>query len=173
MSLFLADSRAPRSTMVSSRRSYLTTYGTRSACRPRKGRAISSAPVPPTPATTTRARARARRTLARLLHPRPFGRRAGPGLGAPFKPFGPFGARGTRAGSGGVAVGIGASAGAVGACAGGALTGSDFIDPHSSEIKGHQLHVAVQLQPRIQVGDPDRRHHELRVVERRLGGDQL
>src|SRR5262249_19616497 len=135
MSLLRPDSRAPRSMMVSSRRSFLTGWSTRSGRPPpRELRKMNSPMVPPTRMRT----APAITTSLCLLHPCAFGRRE-LGRGTPFaawdgagfgEPFGP-----ARLGVGsGWLVGVKA-----------AVTGSDFIDPHSTGVNRHQLEVAVQL----------------------------
>src|SRR5260370_11228642 len=78
MSWLLADSKAPRSTMVNSSRPYLTVWGIKST---RGSWAHGLALIMPTaPPSTTRLAPKAIRILVRLLHLRALGRREGPWL---------------------------------------------------------------------------------------------
>src|SRR5947199_739719 len=85
--------------------------------------------------TTTATAAVKRAILAPVLQRRERGRRDGAGLGEPFAVSG----AGSLTGAGGAT-----------------LRGCNVIGPYSSEVKRHQLKVAVQLEARIQVIDPDR-----------------
>src|SRR5262249_43405972 len=138
MSLFLADSSAPRSTTVSSRRSYLTLCSTRSGRAAPSGlRSSSSTPTATRPSSSTPPPAR--RSVVRLRHPLARGRRDGPWVGEPLVVPGRRDAR-----SGGLSGLFEAT-----------VAGSDFIDPDSSRVERHQFEVAEQLQARVQVVDPD------------------
>src|SRR5579883_1168858 len=159
MSLFLADSRAPRSTMASSSRSYLT------LCRTSSGRGAVSLDRTRTRVTTPATKTKSARPPARnffpLLHPFDRGRREPPGAGEPFSAAG-RGGTGAGCGSGSRCAGVGWLV------AGGeaAVAVSDFIDPHSSRVDRHQLEVAVELEPDVEVVDPDRQEG---VLGRRQG----
>src|SRR5712664_1383978 len=102
------------------------------------------------------------RILVRLLQLRALGKREGVRLGplavtsAPAVSFTGLMCTGTSAGG-----------------AAGALTGCDVIDPYSSHVKRHQLHVTVELQPGVEIVNPNRRHHSLGLVKRGLGLNQL
>src|SRR5437762_517827 len=118
-----------------------------------------------TPAPITRIRRlipRMSRILVRLVQWRALGKREGPRLG-------PLAVTSAPAASLTGLIGAGTSAGG----AAGALTGCDVIDPYSSHVKRHQLHVAIELQPGVEIVNPNGRHGELGLVEQVLGCDKL
>src|SRR5579871_131384 len=114
----------------------------------------------PAPAALPRTRAaiaNPSRILVRLLHRLALGRRDGVRPGVLLGPFA----------TGGTGFSSRTAASGLGTCASGAreaLSGVDFIDPDSSIIQGHELHIAIKLQAGIQVGNPDRCHLELCIV---------
>src|SRR5262249_13459438 len=111
---------------------------------------------------------RAARILARPDHPCAFERREGLPIGEAVEPR-----PGRASGDAPFPDALSSASALLSVAAFGGLRGCELIDPYSAEIQGHQLHVTVKLKPRVQVGDPDRRHGELRRVERLLSLYQL
>src|SRR5438309_9268845 len=97
----------------------------------------------------SRAIVRPRRILVRLLQRRALGSRDWLGRREPFVgSVSPL--RDWPLGSGLAIAGVRSGL----RTGGRALAGCDVIDPHSSVVKRHELHVAVELQASIQVGNP-------------------